>query len=693
MGLFENDLPSGIGKPDRSLAAERARQLRELIMKWNHGYFVLDSPEVSDREYDFSVEELFRLENYYPDLRTPDSPTRRVGGAVSDGFESWPHPAAMLSLSNTYSPAEIIEFDGKVKRFLGIDEIAYAVELKFDGISIGLQYEKGLLARALTRGDGLRGEVVTPNVITVKSVPLKLSKEVDIWVRGEVLMPLAAFERLNTERTSAGDPPFANPRNAAAGSIRQLDPRATASRTLDMFVYDITFYDPVGVGRTLERHSEKIGFLSELGFKTSGDTRLCRNVDEVIQTCARWEAERSGLPFEVDGLVVKVDSLSLQTRLGFTSKCPRWAMAYKFQAERLTTRLLDVIFQVGKTGAVTPVAILDPVRLAGSTVSRATLHNEDEISRKDIRIGDLVYIEKAGEVIPQVTGVVVPERDGTQRPVIFPEFCPSCGGGLVKETGEVRRRCVNPGCSGIALRKICHFFSREALNVDGLGEKVVEAFMLAGMVRGPTDVFTMKVSDIEPLEGFGLKSAGKIVRTVGEAKSPPFERLICALNIPGVGTATARALSMVFVTIDELSEAPVEVLVEVDDIGDKTARGIFEFFRTPETRSLLAGLASAGVVACPGGKSRIGAGGSAVTGTLLGKIFVITGKIDGMSRDEAKEYIKSRGGRVVSAVSGNTDFLLAGVDPGSKLAKAEKFGVRVIGPSELFKLGDGVDEQ
>ncbi|PKK90601.1 MAG: DNA ligase [Candidatus Wallbacteria bacterium HGW-Wallbacteria-1] len=657
----------------------RAACLRELLTKWDYSYYILSDPMVSDIQYDRAMRELEDIEGQYPHLRVPDSPTRRVGGIAAQKFARMEHRIPMLSLSNTYSEDELREFDSRTKRFLDTDKIEYVVELKYDGLSVSLIYREGLLVHALTRGDGTVGEVVTDNVRTIRSVPLKLKKVIDCEVRGEVIMPRRSFSELNQIREGRGEPLFANPRNAASGSLRQLDSRITASRALDICIYDIVEWPSV-----IDTQFQKFSELSETGFRVLDNERLCMGIEEVLRCCQYWAGVRNGLPYDVDGLVVKVNDLRFQERLGFTSKSPRWAIAFKFPAEKAVTRLLDIVLQVGKSGAITPVAHLEPIHIAGSMVSRASLHNSDEIERLGVMIGDWVSIEKAGEIIPQVTGVVLERRDGSQRAFIMVEECPVCGGPIERLSGEVKYRCVNSDCGGILQRKIEYFVSRDALDIEGLGTRNVEMLISRGLISDYSDIFRLKPSDLEGLEGFGEKSVNNLINAIKRASSPRMDRFLLALNIPFVGATTARLLALEYTDIEALRRATVEELLEIEGVGDKTAMSVADYFSSESSLQMIRSLAEAGVEIQP-----MPLKDNTDSSPLEGLVFVITGKLDGMGRDEAREYIRSMGGKVTSSISAKTDYLLAGEDAGSKLQKAESLNVRIIDLEQLRKLCEG----
>ena len=665
---------------ERENAQKRMTELVKAIAHHDHKYYVEDDPEISDYEYDMLMKELEELESRFPDLALPESPTRRVSGAPLEEFPEVEHKVSMLSLDNCYSPDELREFDRRVRRWLGEEAVSYVVELKVDGLGIALLYEDGGLVRGATRGDGRTGEDVTSNVRTIRSVPLRLNPSSSlstVEVRGEVYLPVESFRRLNKERTDSGQPPFANPRNAAAGSIRQLDPKVAASRPLDALFYTLSFSEDA----LPETHSECLEELRAAGLKTSPHVRRFDDVDAVLEHIASWESRRDTVGFEVDGMVVKVDSLEQQRRLGNTAKNPRWAIAYKFPPKQMTTKLLDIRVQVGRTGALTPVAVLEPVEIGGVTVSRSTLHNEGEVRRKGLLIGDIVLVERAGDVIPQVVKPIVDRRSGDEVPFVMPSTCPACGSEAVREEGEAVRRCVNASCPAQVKERLLHFCSRNAMDIEGVGPSLIEQLVDSGLVEDVADLYDLTSSDLIGLEGIAEKSSRNIVEAIQESRGRGFENLLFALGMRHVGATTARDIARAFGNMDAVMSADSEELSRVPGIGDVVASSVRQFFDRPENRALVDRLMDKGlsmVAAAP------------ATGPLEGKTFLFTGELDSMSRQEAGALVESLGGKVASSVSKAVDFVVAGRNPGSKLAKAEKLGKAILDEEEfLGKVGKG----
>lgn len=655
--------------------AERLAELRARIRHHEERYYVLNDPEISDAEFDALMDELEAIERVHPGLVTPDSPTQRVGGRPVEGFESVEHPTPMLSLDNSYSEEELASFDERLRRALaeagaGPAPVEYVAELKIDGLSISLTYDDGRLVQGVTRGDGSRGEDVTSNVRTIRAIPLALSRPVAgrIEVRGEVYLPRAAFDRVNREREEREEPVFANPRNAAAGTMRNLDPRQVASRGLSAFVYQL-IGDPDVVPAT---HSETLARLREWGFPVESHWERCAGVDEVLGYCGRWKDARQSLPFDTDGVVVKLDDVGLRGRVGATSKFPRWAIAFKFPTEQATTKLIRIDVNVGRTGAVTPFAVLEPVRLSGSTIQLATLHNEQEVARRDIRPGDFVIIEKGGEVIPKVVKPVVSLRGPDVVAWQMPAECPSCGSRLHRPEGEAVWRCVNTACPARFRRSLEHFASRRAMNVEGLGEALVDQVVTAGLVTDFADLYHLGVADFENLERMGPKSAGKLVRQIADSRQVDPWRLLYALGIRYVGERAAQVLMGAFGSLEALETAPVERLQAVNEVGPVVAAAVREYFDEPRNLQLVARLREVGVRTA-GARITEGA-----PGPLAGKSFVLTGTLGKMSREEAAEAIGALGGKVTGSVSRKTTFVVVGTDPGSKLQKARDLGVEVL---------------
>jgi DNA ligase (NAD+) len=650
----------------------RVKELREQINYHNYRYYVLDDPVVSDAEFDRILQELTRLEEQYPELLTPDSPTQRVGAAPLEKFESVAHRQPMLSLENAFSEAEAREFDERLKRFLRLDEdFHYVMEPKMDGTAIELVYEHGRFVVGSTRGDGVRGENVTQNLKTIHTIPLQvLSREEPapelLEVRGEVYMDLEEFRKLNEERLSRGEPAFANPRNAAAGSLRQLDSGITAARPLKIYCYGIGEVR----GRSFESHWQVLQTLKKWGFRVNPLIERGVGLEAAIAYHHRLEHQRHGLPYEIDGMVLKVDSLVLQERLGAKARSPRWALAYKFAATQETTRVLDIVVNVGRTGAVTPMAVMEPVEVGGVTVSRATLHNEDEVARKDVRVGDTVLIQRAGDVIPEVVQVILEKRPQDAQPFQMPKTCPVCDTPLVRPEGEKVTRCPNPDCFGSRTRSLMHFAGKTAMDIDGLGEKIILQLVNAGLVEDVSDLYQLTEGDLIPLERFAEKSAQNIIGVIQGSKQPPFWRLLNALGIRFVGEATAQVLAQHFQNLEALSRAKKEELLQVEGVGEQVASSIREYFDNPGNRELLRKLREAGV--------REQKPQPRTAGPLAGKAFVFTGGLPHLSREEAKALVTARGGKVSSSVSAKTDYVVAGADPGSKYAKAVDLGVTIL---------------
>ncbi len=651
----------------------RAEALRRELHYHNYRYYVLDDPVISDGEYDALLRELQEIERRYPELVTPDSPTQRVGAPPLEAFEPAEHAVPMLSLENAADEAELREFDARVHRFLGTEEpIAYVCEPKFDGLAVELVYERGRLVRGSTRGDGQVGEDVTVNLRTIRTVPLVLLGEgipslVD--VRGEVVMPVEAFRRLNREQQERGLAPFANPRNAAAGSVRQLDSSITARRPLEFFAYGVGRLEGVRVGT----HWDLLGRLAAWGFRVSEHRRRLTGIDAVVAYCRSMEARRDEFPFEIDGCVVKVDSLELQERLGAKARAPRWAVAYKFPPRQATTRILDIVPSVGRTGAITPVAVLEPVEVGGVTVSRATLHNPDDVERKGILIGDWVVVQRAGDVIPEVVRPIPERRTGEERPFVMPDRCPVCGARVERPEGEVIPRCTGLNCPAQLKGRIRHFASRRAMDIEGLGTKLVDQLVDKGLVRDVADLFRLRREDLVPLERMAEKSADNLVRAIERAKDTDLGRFVYALGIRHVGEATARALAEHFGSLEALMEASEEDLLRVPDVGPEVAGSVRSFFAEPANRASIRRMLEAGVRPRP-----IRPPGDAAVRPLEGKTFVFTGTLSSMTRNEAKARVEALGGRVSSSVSRRTDFVVVGADPGSKADRARGLGVPML---------------
>lgn len=656
-------------------------ELRDEVRRHEELYYVNDNPEISDREYDALLAKLQELETEHPELITPDSPTQRVGGRPAEGFPKVVHRRPMLSLENSYNIEELVAFDQRCRRLAEGRSVEYVAELKIDGVSISLQYEDEILARGVTRGDGQVGEEVTQNARTIRSVPLRLraksSPAPELEVRGEVFIPRRVFERTNAEREDQGEPRFANPRNAAAGTLRQLDSKAVAKRGLDMFAYDLI----TGERKPFVTHWEALNWMESAGFRVNPHRELCPSIDEVIEFCNRMESQRDDLDYEIDGLVVKVNSTKLQDEFGTTAKAPRWAVAYKYPARQATTRVVNIVVQVGRTGALTPVANLEPVQLAGTTVSRATLHNADEVKRLGVRIGDWVLIEKGGEVIPKVLKVVESKRTGDEKPFRMPRKCPVCGGEISKVEGEVVSRCIAADCPAQLMGKLIHFASRRAMRIEGLGVSLVDQFVQSGMVRDVGDLYKLTLDDVAGLERMAKKSASNLLAQIEASKSRDLPHLIYALGIRHVGDRTAGLLARHFGSLDALSKASVEELDDIPEIGLTVAESVRDWFDDPGNAELCERLKASGVKTTLTRSTE-----QALDQNFVNKQFVLTGTLATYTRDEAKALIEARGGRVMSSVSKKTDYVIAGEEAGSKLEKATTLGVPVLDEEAFRKL-------
>jgi DNA ligase (NAD+) len=657
----------------------RIAELRETIDYHSHRYYALDDPEIADAEYDALVRELADLEVLYPELVTTDSPTQKVGAPVSSLFAPSRHLSPMWSLDNAFSLEELLAWGRRVERILGSAADFYC-ELKVDGLAVNLVYEKGALVSAATRGDGRVGEDITPNVRTITSIPQQLPAGVPevVEVRGEIFMPLNAFEQLNAQLMESGIRPFANARNSAAGSLRQKDPEVTAGRQLDMFCHTMG----VVPGRRFAKHSEQMQYLIDLGLPVMSHNCAFDELQAAFEFCKHWEGRRHDLSFEVDGVVVKVDSLGAREELGYTSKSPRWAIAYKFPPEEKTTLLRNIIVNVGRTGAVTPFALLEPVRLSGATVSQATLHNADEVKRKDIRIGDTVIVRRAGEVIPQVIGPIISKRTGEEREFQMPTHCPVCGTQLERPGGEAVWRCPNEECPSRGVEELFHFGSRGALDIEGLGFKSAYLLRDMGFVKDPGDLYTLTRDQLLQLPLFGDKKADQLLESITKSKTAGLMRVLVALGIRDVGPPTARLLADEFGSMQRIEAASVEELQAIEGIGPIVAERIAEFFKSPRAQGIVRKMREAGVV-LEQEKAE------APQGNLSGKSFVLTGGLERWSRDETARLIEERGGKVVSSVSKKTDYVVVGENPGSKLARAQALGVPLLNEQGLFELLSG----
>lgn len=657
-------------------------QIRNDLNTHNYRYYVLNDPTVSDFEYDQLLNRLIELEKQYPDLADPLSPSVRVGDDRNQNFMQQNHRTPMFSLGNTYSREDIIEFDMRIRKTVG-QAVEYFCELKYDGTAISLTYERGQLLRGITRGDGMRGDDVTSNILTIKSIPLRLQGAG--WpsvfeIRGEVILTRSVFEQLNQERVEIGDPPFANPRNAAAGTLKLQNSSLVAKRRLDCFLYALA-----GQELPTKKHSDNLAIAREWGFKIPDYSRVCQNLDEVFEFIRYWESERKKLPFDTDGVVIKVNSLQQQEILGNTAKSPRWAIAYKYPPDRAETRLISIDYQVGRTGAVTPVANLEPVSLAGTTVKRASVHNEDQIRILDLHLGDTVFIEKGGEIIPKITGVNLKKRLPLALPVQFPEVCPECGTPLKKDPGEARHYCPNEEeCPPQIKGKLEHFISRRAMNIEGLGEETISLLYREGLVSNPADLYDLKTHQLASLERLAEKSAQNIIESIDASRQVPFERVLFALGIRHVGETVARKIASYFDTMDQLIQANIEELLQVDEVGEKIAGSLLEFFAREKNLTIIDRLRNAGLQMKSTRKVMNGPAGA-----LSGKIIVISGVFKKYSRDQIKELIERHGGKNSGSLSSKTTWLLAGENAGpEKIRKAKELNIKLLSEEEFGQLID-----
>lgn len=669
-------------------AQKRISELREELNRHNYLYYVLDQPEISDAEYDRLYKELLALEEQYPDLITADSPTQRVGGEVAAGFRTARHRVPLLSLNNAFNEQELRDFDQRIRRATGIENPAYVAELKIDGLTVALTYEDGILVQGATRGDGVTGEEITTNIKTIRTIPLRLwgNPSGQVIVRGEVYMKRVDFAELNRVREERGEALFANPRNAAAGSLRQLDPKVTATRRLDAFFYDLLWWE--GAGKAPDTQWEAISQLKEWGFKVNPASALCPSIEEVIAFCRRWQEKRYDLPYEIDGIVVKLNSLAAQEALGTTAKAPRSKVAFKFPAEEVETKVCDIMISVGRTGALTPLALLTPVQVGGSLVSRASLHNEDYIRAKEIRIGDPVIIRKAGDIIPEVVRVVKEKRTGEEVEFHFPTACPVCGSSVARDPDGAVIRCLSTACPAQLREFILHFASRAAMNIEGLGPSTIDLLLEKELIKDPADLYSLEFSDLVTLERFGEKSARNLLAAIERSKEVPFARVLFALGIRHVGAEMARRLASAFLSIDRLLEATPEELLAVPDVGAAIADSIRAYAAEAQNRKLIeklrvAGLQMTAAPETPGDDL-----------PLAGKTLVLTGTLATMTRRAAEEAIRRLGGKTSSSVSRRTDYVVVGQDPGSKYQKAQELGVPILTEEEFIQfLQDPVGDE
>ena len=654
----------------------RINELIDLINYHNEKYYNQDEPEITDFEYDNLMKELIRLEEENPELKRVDSPSSRVGGKALDKFTQITHKIPMLSLSNAYSAQDLRDFDKRV-RDINNNGVEYVVEFKIDGLSVGLTYNDGLFDKGATRGNGVVGEDITENLKTVKSIPLNINQDNEVVVRGEVYISKENFENINKSQEEQGLQLFANPRNLAAGTLRQLDSKLTAKRPLDIFVFNLEYIE----GMEFESHSQSLEYLHKLGFKVSPNYKVCNSIDEVIEHIEYWTKNRDSLEFDIDGMVIKVNNLKQRENMGYTAKSPRWAIAYKFPAEQKKTKLIDIIVEVGRTGTITPTAILEPVRLAGTTVSRATLHNEDYITEKDIRIGDTVLVQKAGDIIPQVVEVIKEERTGNEIEFKLPDKCPVCSEPTVRLEGEAAVKCINISCPAQIRRGIIHFVSRDAMNIDGLGESIITLLLEKELIKDVSDLYYIKKEDVVGLERMGEKSATNLINSIEKSKSNELYRLINGLGIKYIGVKGAKVLAKSFNNIDEIINADINQLINLEEFGEIMANSVVQFFREERNLKVIEKLKQSGV-----NTENIVDEDDSIEKIFEGMKIVLTGTLPTLKRNDAKDMIESRGGKATSSVSKSTTFVLAGEEAGSKLIKANELGINVIDEEKFLEL-------
>lgn len=659
-------------------ARKQVKELREKLEYYAKLYYDMDNPAITDYEYDMMMNKLKALEKEFPELITKDSLTQKVGGHVKEGFKQVTHEVPLQSLQDIFSFDELREFDNRVRKVAeeNNEELKYVVETKIDGLSTALKYENGIFVQGATRGNGLIGEDVTDNLKTIAHIPKKLNEDINITVRGEVFIGTKEFEKMNAEREIMDEPLFANARNAAAGSLRQLDSRVTAMRPLDIFIFNVQKYE----AETFESensHFTELNKLEKLGFNVVPVRTLCSTIDEAIEAIQKIGEDREKLSFGIDGAVIKVDNLRLREILGTTYKVPKWAIAYKYPPEKKETKLLDIVCQVGRTGAITPTAILEPVKVAGSTISKTTLHNEDFIKQKGLKIGDTVVIQKQGDVIPEVVDVLKRKRNGTERDFVMPTVCPVCGAPVVREEGEAVARCIGIECSAKLLRNLAHFASKEGMDIDGLGIKIIEQLVDKGLLKNITDIYTLTIDEIASLKKNGKKFAQNLIDAINESKNNDLFKLLTALGIRHIGTKSAKGLCKKYKSIDEIANASFEELSMIDDVGMITAKSIYEFFRQPQTMDLIEKLKEAGV------NTEVLEDDSNLDNRFYGETFVLTGSLTGFTRQEASDIIERFGGKVSGSVSKKTSYVLAGEEAGSKLTKAQELGIRIISEEEF----------
>ena len=659
-------------------ARKQVKELREKLEYYAKLYYDMDNPAITDYEYDMMMNKLKALEKEFPELITKDSLTQKVGGHVKEGFKQVTHEVPLQSLQDIFSFDELREFDNRVRKVAeeNNEELKYVVETKIDGLSTALKYENGVFVQGATRGNGLIGEDVTDNLKTIEHIPKKLNEDINITVRGEVFIGTKEFEKMNAEREIMDEPLFANARNAAAGSLRQLDSRVTAMRPLDIFIFNVQKYDAETFDSE-NSHFTELNKLEKLGFNVVPVRTLCSTIDEAIEAIQKIGEDREKLSFGIDGAVIKVDNLRLREILGTTYKVPKWAIAYKYPPEKKETKLLDIVCQVGRTGAITPTAILEPVKVAGSTISKTTLHNEDFIKQKGLKIGDTVVIQKQGDVIPEVVDVLKRKRNGTERDFVMPTVCPVCGAPVVREEGEAVARCIGIECSAKLLRNLAHFASKEGMDIDGLGIKIIEQLVDKGLLKNITDIYTLTIDEIASLKKNGKKFAQNLIDAINASKKNDLFKLLTALGIRHIGTKSAKGLCKKYKSIDEIANASFEELSMIDDVGMITAKSIYEFFRQPQTMDLIEKLKEAGV------NTEVLEDDSNSDDRFFGETFVLTGSLTGFTRQEASDIIERFGGKVSGSVSKKTSYVLAGEEAGSKLTKAQELGIRIISEEEF----------
>lgn len=660
---------------------KRVEKLHDLLNQYSYEYYVQDNPSVPDSEYDKLLHELIEIEEKYPEFKSTDSPTVRVGGEAQSSFEKVNHDTPMLSLGNAFNEEDLRKFDQRIRDSIG--QVEYMCELKIDGLAVSLKYENGRFVQGLTRGDGTTGEDITENLRTIHAIPLKIKEPLNFEVRGEAYMPRRSFIHLNNEKEQNGEQPFANPRNAAAGSLRQLDSKLAAKRKLSVFLYSVN--DLTEFNATTQ--SEALEELDQLGFKTNQERERVSDIEGVLNYIEKWTSKRESLSYDIDGIVIKVNDLSQQEEMGYTQKSPRWAIAYKFPAEEVITKLLDIELSIGRTGVVTPTAILEPVKVAGTTVSRASLHNEDLIHERDIRIGDRVVIKKAGDIIPEVVKSILDRRPNESEIYHMPTHCPSCGHELVRIEGEVALRCINPKCQAQLIEGLIHFVSRQAMNIDGLGTKIIHQLYENQLIKDVADIFYLKEEDLLPLERMGKKKVDNLLLAIEKSKEQSLEHLLFGLGIRHLGVKASQVLAERYETMDQLFKVTESELIEIQDIGDKLAQSVVTYLENSDIRSLIEKLSNKNV-----NMSYKGIKTTEIDGhpDFSGKTIVLTGKLEQMTRNEASEWLKMQGAKVTNSVTKSTDIVIAGEDAGSKLAKAEKYGTEIWTEAAFIEKQNGI---